>query len=134
MRRPRRRKSQLKEIGGEIGGVLAELGLEDARRAFAIGQHWEAAVGAEVAGHARPLALRGDVLEVAVESSVWAQQLKLQQPRILEALAGARAEVVGNAFLNQSDFEPARIVIEAPTAVESEDGEWVVMELGVVAE
>ena len=52
----------------------------------------------------------------------------------LEALANARAEAVRTAFLDQPDFEPARIVIEAPAAVESEDGEWVVMELGVAAE
>lgn len=52
----------------------------------------------------------------------------------LETLANARAEAVRAAFLDQADFEPARIAREAPAAVESEDGEWVVMELGVAAD
>jgi len=81
-----RRKGKLSEIGGALARVLSELGLDDAQRAFEIGEHWEEAVGREVARHSRPLALRGQVLEVAVDSSVWAQQLQLQQPRILEAL------------------------------------------------
>ena len=45
-----------------------------------------------IARHSRPLALRGHLLEVAVDSSVWAQQLQLQQPAILAALARALPE------------------------------------------
>jgi hypothetical protein len=52
----------------------------------------------------------------------------------LEALADARAEAVRTAFLDQAEFGPANIAIEAPTVVESEDGEWVMMELGVAAD
>jgi len=84
--RRRRRKSNLAEIGGEIERVLSDLGLDDAQRAFRIGECWEAAVGPEVARHSRPIALRGDVLEVAVDSSVWAQQLQLQRLELLAAL------------------------------------------------
>jgi predicted nucleic acid-binding Zn ribbon protein len=88
----RRRTSKLKEIGGELARVLADLGLEDAQRAFRIGEHWEEAVGSDVARHSRPVALRGDVLEVDVDSSVWAQQLQLQLPTILSALGRALPE------------------------------------------
>lgn len=92
MSRRRRRKSNLAEIGGEIERVLSDLGLDDAQRAFRIGECWEGAVGPEIARHSRPTALRGDVLEVAVDSSVWAQQLQLQRPRLLAALARALPE------------------------------------------
>ena len=69
MSRRGRRKGKLSEIGGALARVLSELGLDDAQRAFEIGEHWEEAVGREVARHSRPLALRGQVLEVAVDSS-----------------------------------------------------------------
>ncbi|MEZ4218043.1 MAG: DUF721 domain-containing protein [Myxococcota bacterium] len=88
MRRPRRVAKPV-VVGDAIGRVLGELGLDAARRAFDIGQCWEAAVGEAVARHARPLGLRGDVLEVEVASSVWAQQLQLQQGALLDALAAA---------------------------------------------
>ena len=92
MRSRRRRKGKLAEIGAELTRVLSDLGLDGAERAFVIGERWEEAVGAEVANHSRPIALRGDVLEVAVDSSVWAQQLQLQSPRILQALGRALPE------------------------------------------
>ena len=51
----------------------------------------------------------------------------------LEQLANTRAQAVRDAFLATGEFEEARITIGAPVAVESEDSEWVVMELGVAA-
>jgi hypothetical protein len=52
----------------------------------------------------------------------------------LEALANARAEAIRDAFLADGEIDAARIAIAAPSATESEGSEWVVMELGVVAE
>jgi len=92
VRRRRRRKGKLTGIDVALSSVLADLGLGDAQRAFSIGQLWEEAVGSEVALHSRPTGLRGDVLEVAVDSSVWAQQLQLQRPGILQALGRALPE------------------------------------------
>lgn len=91
MRTPRRRAKPV-AVGDAIGRVLDELGLDAARRAFEIGQCWEAAVGPAIARHARPLGLRGEALELEVDSSVWAQQLSLQQTALLEALAAALPE------------------------------------------
>ena len=48
MRRPRRRRSQLRELGGEISKVLDELGLDGAQRALTIAESWEQAVGLEI--------------------------------------------------------------------------------------
>jgi uncharacterized protein involved in outer membrane biogenesis len=55
-------------------------------------------------------------------------------PGDLEALGTARAEAIRTAFLENSEFDAGRVVLEAPAASESEDGEWVVMELGVAAD
>jgi hypothetical protein len=51
----------------------------------------------------------------------------------LDALATARAETIQVAFLASGTFDESRIVIAEPGQVESEDGEWVVMELGVAS-
>ena len=82
----RRRKGKLIGVGSALPGVLSELGLDEARRVFEIGERWEEAVGPELARRAKPLAMRGEVLEVGVESSVWAQQLQRRRPEILAAL------------------------------------------------
>jgi len=50
---------------------------------------WEQAVGAEIAAHCRPSALRGGVLEVTVDSSVWCQQLQMRRDEILGGLRSA---------------------------------------------
>ena len=47
---------------------------------------WLAAVGAAIAAEARPTAERGGVLTVSCSASVWAQELDLMAPTILERL------------------------------------------------
>ncbi|MEE3331389.1 MAG: DUF721 domain-containing protein [Myxococcota bacterium] len=81
-----RRKSKPVAVSQTLVQILGDLGLDGAQRAFEVGEHWARAVGEEVAEHSRPIAMRGDVLEVAVDSSVWAQHLQLQLPRILKTL------------------------------------------------
>jgi predicted nucleic acid-binding Zn ribbon protein len=85
-------------VGELVDRVLADLGAAPTARAVRIADRWMEAVGPEIAGHSRPVAIRGEVLEVAVDSSVWCQQLQL---RTLEILAGLR-ETVG-------DDAPARV-------------------------
>jgi predicted nucleic acid-binding Zn ribbon protein len=57
---------------------------------------WPQAVGDAIAGEARPTAERGGVLTISCSASVWAQELDLMAPAILErlneALTGARVE------------------------------------------
>jgi len=81
-----RRRSQPKAVGSLLGGVLDDLGLESAARAFRVGERWEEIVGPEVARHGKPVGIRGEVLEVGVDSSVWCQQLQLRQREILAEL------------------------------------------------
>jgi len=52
----------------------------------------------------------------------------------LAGLATARAEAVRKAFLVSGQFSEDRVVIVESVEVESEDGEWIVMELAVAAE
>jgi len=52
----------------------------------------------------------------------------------LTELANSRAEVISQAFLGNGQFDQSRVVIVEPTEVESEDGEWVKLELSVVSD
>ena len=88
-RRPGRRKGRPTALGDVVGRVLGDLGLDGVARAHQIGAVWESVVGAPVAAHCRPRGLRGDVLELEVDSPVWSQQLQLRKPEILAGLAEA---------------------------------------------
>jgi len=83
----RARKSRPEPLGALVARVLEDLGAGDGARVMRIAERWEEAVGVEVAAHCRPTALRGGVLEVSVDSSVWCQQLQLRGPEIIEALS-----------------------------------------------
>lgn len=50
---------------------------------------WDEAVGAVVAAHARPVAERGGVVTVECDSGVWAQEVELLAPELLERLGTA---------------------------------------------
>jgi predicted nucleic acid-binding Zn ribbon protein len=75
-----------------LPGVLRDLGLEGTSRVMRIADRWEEAVGTEIARHCRPTALRGDVLDLRVDSSAWCQQLQLRTPEILAALRDVLGE------------------------------------------
>jgi predicted nucleic acid-binding Zn ribbon protein len=90
----RARKSKPEPLGPLVERVLEDLGAGNSARVMRIAEHWETAVGAEIAAHCRPTVLRGSVLEVTVDSSVWCQQLQLRGPEIIEAL---RAELPADA-------------------------------------
>ena len=85
-RRSSRRRGSPTAVGDLIGRVLGELGLEGVARSHEIGAKWEEVVGVHIAAHCRPLGLRGEVLEIEVDSPVWSQQLQLRKPELLAAL------------------------------------------------
>lgn len=82
----RRPASEPERVGGLVPRVLRDLGLEASARVVHIAEHWERWVGPEVARHCRPAVLRGDVLELEVDSSAWCQILTLRRPELLAAL------------------------------------------------
>lgn len=85
----RRPKRDPVRLGGSIRRVLDELGHHGSSASMRIAACWEQAVGAEIAGHCRPSALRGGVLEVTVDSSVWCQHLQMRRDEILGGLRSA---------------------------------------------
>jgi len=95
-------------MGSLLGKVLEDLGMEAASRAHEVNQRWEEAVGSEVAAHCQPVGLRNGVLEARVDSSVWAQQLQLRTPEILEALRGVLGEEAPTALRFRVGYSPSR--------------------------
>jgi len=88
----RSRKTEPEAVGIWVQRVLEDLGAGDSARVLRIVERWEEAVGAEIALHSEPTALRGNVLEVTADSSVWCQQLQLLGPEILASLKAVLAE------------------------------------------
>jgi len=77
----------MQSVGGLVGKVLGDLGLDGVALAHRIGVQWEEIVGPQVAAHCRPLGIRAGVLEIEVESPVWSQQLQLRKTELLGRLA-----------------------------------------------
>jgi predicted nucleic acid-binding Zn ribbon protein len=57
----------------------------------AVQRAWPAAVGEAIAREAQPVSERAGVLTIACRSSVWAQELELMAPSLLERLNQALA-------------------------------------------
>ena len=66
---------------------------------------WAAAVGEAIAAQAQPVAERGGVLTVACSASVWAQELDLMGPEVIERL---------NATLKRGSLARLRCVATPP--------------------
>jgi predicted nucleic acid-binding Zn ribbon protein len=63
--------------------------LEPASTLAAVQRCWSSAVGAQIAGSARPLAERDGVLTLVCEDAVWAAELELMGPTLVSALNAA---------------------------------------------
>jgi hypothetical protein len=72
-------------------------------------------------------AYAGDLRDRLLESEPVTQENLL-------GLANARAETIRSAFLASGQFAESRVILAESKKIESEDGEWVVTELGVAAE
>ena len=71
-------------LGMALDGVRDELA--PATLLAEIQQVWPEAVGMAIAAEAQPTAERGGVVTVSCSASVWAQELDLMAPAILERL------------------------------------------------
>jgi predicted nucleic acid-binding Zn ribbon protein len=79
-RSPRSMESALHALADELA---PETLLAEVQRA------WAQAVGPSIAAQAEPTAERGGVVTIACSASVWAQELDLMAPQIIERLNAA---------------------------------------------
>jgi predicted nucleic acid-binding Zn ribbon protein len=70
-------------FGALLRRLVADRGWEATVATVTVLARWEALVGAEIAGHCRPVSLRDGELTLAAESTAWATQLRLLAPTLL---------------------------------------------------
>jgi predicted nucleic acid-binding Zn ribbon protein len=95
-----------------VGDVLKEridaLGWEGRLREEKVLTNWDAAVGPQIAAHARPSHITDRRLTIVTESPVWTQQLSLLKPDLLRRIAkNFGPGVVTDLFFITGKFEPA---------------------------
>jgi predicted nucleic acid-binding Zn ribbon protein len=100
-RRPERIGTLLKE---QIGA----LGWEPRLREEEVLTGWDAAVGPQIAAHARPSHIANHRLTIVTESPVWTQQLSLLKPELLRRISRSFGpEAVTDLFFVTGPIEPA---------------------------
>jgi hypothetical protein len=95
-----------------IGAILKErigaLGWAGRLREEEVLTGWDAAVGPQIAAHARPSHITDHRLTVVTENPVWTQQLSLLKPDLLRRIArNFGPGVVTELFFITGKFEPA---------------------------
>lgn len=65
---------------------LSSRGMDTKFGRYRVWQFWDEAVGVQIAARAKPVRLRGSILEIRVDHPVWMQQLQLLKPRIVSRL------------------------------------------------
>ena len=71
-------------IADALAAVRAELGLPAGDVLSTLDSRWAEIVGADVATHARLVAVRDGVISVAVDSPPWATQLRFLEATLIE--------------------------------------------------
>jgi predicted nucleic acid-binding Zn ribbon protein len=119
-------------IGDLLRERIADLGWECRLREEEVLSGWDAAVGPQIAAHARPSHIANRRLTIVTESPVWTQQLSMLKPELLRRIAGSFGpDTVTDLFFVTGKIEPAPRVpapaaarrpvpAELPPAIESE--------------
>lgn len=101
------RHSRPERIGDILRERIGALGWEQRLRDEEVLTGWDAAVGPQIAAHARPSQLANRRLTVVTESPVWTQQLSLLKPDLLRRIARCFGPgVVAELFFVTGTIEP----------------------------
>jgi predicted nucleic acid-binding Zn ribbon protein len=100
-------------IGGVLSGLFAERGWQRPVTEARVFADWPGLVGADVARHCAPVALREGELRLAAESTAWATQLRLMSGTLLARLV----EELGPDVVT-------RLVVTGPVGPSWKHGGW----------
>lgn len=99
----------------DLGSLLATVFQQkNWRRRFGLHQvflFWDKEVGAEIAAHAQPDVIKGDVLWLKVSDSIWMQQLQFEKQHIINCLNKRLDKLtnLGPAGVNKGTEEGCRL-------------------------
>jgi hypothetical protein len=111
-------------LSATLGTLLKARGMESRLSEYRILGQWEKTVGRVIAGHARPVAVRGGKLFLNVDSPAWMQQLSMLKPEIIEKVnRGLGKETIKGITLNLGEIPASgtpeeRLVLPELTAGE----------------
>lgn len=95
-------------MGDVLKERIAALGWEPRLREEEVVTGWDAAVGPQIAAHARPSHVVNRRLTVVTASPVWTQQLALLKPELLRRIAGRFGrDVVTDLYFVTGRIDPA---------------------------
>jgi predicted nucleic acid-binding Zn ribbon protein len=87
-------------LGGVLQGLVGERGWQRPLAEARVFADWPSLVGADNAGHCRPVSLNAGELRIVAESTAWATQLQLMASALLASLARELGpEVVRKIFI-----------------------------------
>ena len=75
-----------------LSAVLKKHGLETKLAKYDFVLHWPEIVGPEIAKRTKPLQIRNGILTVAVQNSIWAQELTFNKKMIIKKLVERAGE------------------------------------------
>ena len=76
-------------LGASLDDLVREQHWEATVRSAGLSARWDQIVGAEIAGHCRPVRLTDGELTCVAESTAWATQIRLLNRQMLERIAAA---------------------------------------------
>lgn len=74
------------ELGSLLTAVFTQKHWQERLQLHQVFVFWDEVVGPEIARHAQPHVIRGDVLWLAVSDSIWMQQLQYEKYQLLELI------------------------------------------------
>jgi predicted nucleic acid-binding Zn ribbon protein len=102
------RGRRLERIGDLLRERIDAMGWESRLREEEVLTGWDAAVGTQIAAHARPSHIANHRLTIVTESPVWTQQLSMLKPELLRRIAGSFGPgAVTDLFFVTGKIEPA---------------------------
>jgi predicted nucleic acid-binding Zn ribbon protein len=107
------RREDPQSLSSAIGGLLDAEGWNLAAATGSVFGRWPQIVGADLATHTTPEALRDGELTVTADSTAWATQLRLLQAQLIRRL---NAELGAGTVL--------RVKVRGPVTVTRKPGEW----------
>ncbi len=97
------------DLGSLLASVLKQKDWQRRLRLHQVFLFWDEVVGSEIARHAQPQVIKGDVLWLTVSDSIWMQQLQFERYHLLELLNARLGEGGHSAGNGRGDGAALRL-------------------------